>query len=343
MNIFREKWKSFHEGRLSKEEVLDLLRELNEEDTEKLFEEYLRNSWNEESGKEDSFKWDGSEVFKRIVDKKAEKKRKTKVLDYPAKTYPRTLRWVAAIFLIIFSWQYGKVIFNQGSSNPPLLEEEPAFNWVTKSNPNGRKSKILLPDSSVIYLNAGSQVRYRNDFTSFRKVWLEGEAFFEVAKDSLHPFSVQTGRILTTALGTSFNINAYDNNKVNVGLASGLISVTDSVTRQDIQLQPGEGAYFSTRLPAITKHTIDPEKISWWKDGILYLEKIQFEDLIGILEKWYGVEIEVRGPIPDDRCSGTFKKNEFLSNVLKVLGHSVGFSYSIDGRNVIINVKTKIE
>jgi transmembrane sensor len=200
-----------------------------------------------------------------------------------------------------------------------------------------QKATITLMDGSLVHLNVNSKIRFPVVFASdLRKIELEGEAFFEVARDTLRPFRVYTGRIVTTALGTSFNVNAYDHNRVNVGLSTGAVMVADSLTKQDMRLNPGEGASFLAEAPVLSKHVVDPEKISLWKDGILHFEKIPFKELVGVLETWYGVEIDIKGVMPDDRCSGTFKKNEFLSNVLRVLSHSIGFSYEINGKEVLI-------
>lgn len=338
MSDFKKKWKDFHAGHLSQEAAIEFLKSLDNKETTRLFGEYLAKQWDEESSHDDVYQWDNKKIFEKIVAGKNEKKRKTNITTDRTKEnfLLQSIKWAAAIFLVLISWQFSEHILNNDHLGSVGENEVAAVNWIVKSNPNGRKSKIILPDNSVISLNAGSKITYRDDFTTYRRVWLEGEAFFEVAKDSLHPFSVQTGRIVTTALGTSFNINAYNEHHVNVGLSTGRLMVSDSLTHQDIRLLPGEGARFSAQAPVITKHVIDPEKISWWKEGILHFEKIPFKDLIEILETWYGVEIEINGQVPDNKCSGTFKKNEFLSNVLKVLSHSVGFSYRIDGKNITI-------
>jgi ferric-dicitrate binding protein FerR (iron transport regulator) len=88
---------------------------------------------------------------------------------------------------------------------------------IVKENPKGQKTKIILPDGSKVWLNSESRLEYSSVFTGKRQVSLVGEAFFEVAKNPNKPFQVFSNGVLTTALGTSFNINAFEENSVVVG------------------------------------------------------------------------------------------------------------------------------
>lgn len=113
--------------------------------------------------------------------------------------------------------------------------------WITKSNPKGQKSKIHLPDGSTVILNAESQIRFKNDFGKADRDIFKWRIVFEVAQDSLLPFRVFSGELVTTALGTSFNINSYDKNRVNVQLATGQVKVfKEELESESLLLQPGE-------------------------------------------------------------------------------------------------------
>lgn len=210
--------------------------------------------------------------------------------------------------------------------------------WISKQNPAGQKSKIHLPDGSIVNLNAGSSITYRKDFINDRTVTLTGEAFFDVKKDPSRPFRVKSKEIITTALGTSFNINAYDaEDFVEVTLATGKVNVVDTVSRQNVQLIPGQGIIKTVSSGMMETFELSPQSIAAWRRGILNFNETPLSDVIKRLENWYDVKITVRGNTNEIVCSGAFD-NEYLDNVLDVLSHSVGFEFEIDHKNITIQL-----
>ncbi|EPR67660.1 FecR family protein [Cyclobacterium qasimii] len=219
--------------------------------------------------------------------------------------------------------------------NSAMLQE--GDKWITKSNPKGQKSKIHLPDGSTVILNAESDIRFSIDFgKSDRDVFLKGESFFEVAKDSLLPFRVFSGDLVTTALGTSFNINSFDKNKVNVQLATGQVKVfKEKLESESLVLQPGEEVIMEGHGPMI-KRNFDRQIAFLWKDGILKFTDVSFSEFKVTLERWYGVEIEFKGtPSSTILISGEYK-DKYLSSVLESLGYAYGFEYEIEQKKVTI-------
>ncbi|WP_200975998.1 FecR family protein [Echinicola sp. 20G] len=210
--------------------------------------------------------------------------------------------------------------------------------FVTKSNPSGMKTKIRLPDGSMVYLNSESSITYPKDFISDRKITLIGEAFFEVKKDSLHPFEVKSHRLITQALGTSFNIKAFEKEKIEVALLTGKVSVSDKVTDQVLFLDPGEGAVVKGNSPSLKKQKIDIKFITQWMYGVLEFKKTPFPEIIKELERWYGVTITVKGDASAIKGSGRFRDGESLDNVLDVLSYSMSFDYAISKNEVTINL-----
>lgn len=118
-----------------------------------------------------------------------------------------------------------------------------ASEWTIKSNPKGQKSTLQLADGSNVVLNAESELRFKSGFGQLhRELFLSGEAFFEVASDSL-PFRVHSGDLITTAMGTSFNINSYQKDWVQVQLATGKVKVINvAKDNESVELIPGEEA-----------------------------------------------------------------------------------------------------
>lgn len=215
---------------------------------------------------------------------------------------------------------------------------------VVKSAARGEMLKVMLPDRSVVILNADSRIEFRKEFSSDkREINLEGEAFFEVTPDKERPFIVTSGNVATTALGTSFNISCRLDSmekQVEISLVSGSVRVEKTGRKgteagwRDILLQPGQRAFLDAQSQ-LAKTDFN-EKEVLWKNGILYFNATPFRDVLSILERWYDVDIEVVNNNADRQYSGEFK-DETLENVLESIAFSGGFRYEIDDRKVRID------
>jgi len=223
--------------------------------------------------------------------------------------------------------------------NPqPVL---PVANIIEKSNPKGQKSKVFLPDGSVVILNSASKIEYQPDFNSEQRlVKLEGEAFFEVVKDTLRPFIVDAGEAKTTVLGTSFNIKAFSTqDKTQISLVEGQLKVT-TLNDSNVILNKGESAIYNKSNKKIRQGTFDYLSDIAWKDGILYFDNTSLHNAFDRLENWYGIEFRYN-QLPGHHIMVTGKfENEYLTNILKSLSYSVDFEYTIEnGNEVHINFK----
>ncbi|MDN5217410.1 FecR domain-containing protein [Fulvivirgaceae bacterium BMA12] len=219
---------------------------------------------------------------------------------------------------------------------------EPVANVVVKSNPSGQKSELRLPDGSMVYLNAESSLQYVEGFQGDRReLYLQGEAFFEVAKDSLHPFTVVTQNLTTTALGTSFNIQAYKNEaQIKVALVSGKVIVSDTANQSSMTLTPGEGVILKRGSQKMIRNNLDIEKTLFWKNRTIYFEDTDFQEAVDYLERWYGVSISLSNYTQRSlTCSGKFH-NKSLQFVLKTLGFALNFDYEINKKKVNIMFKS---
>lgn len=226
--------------------------------------------------------------------------------------------------------------------NETLTLEEKQEEWIIKANPKGQKSILQLADGSNVILNAESEIRFERDFGQrHREIYLTGEAFFEVASDSLLPFRVHSGELVTAALGTSFNVNSYEQKMVRVQLATGKVKVyKEAEEEQSVYLIPGEEITMGLDFQ-LDKRTFDINNAFHWKNGILLFKSMSFQDVVTALERWYAVEITVKNhPSTAMRVSGEFK-NTYLKDVLESLGYAYGFEYSINNKEVLIQFKTQ--
>jgi ferric-dicitrate binding protein FerR (iron transport regulator) len=250
----------------------------------------------------------------------------------------RTFSWffyrIAAGFsLLAIVWF---MLENPHSVETELVEIQP----VIKENPAGQKSKIFLSDGSVVYLNANSRIRYLEDFQNDKRlIHLEGEAFFEVAKDSLRPFIVNSGAISTRALGTKFNVAAFpEQEEIQVTLLEGKVELVSNDSSTQLILEEKEAALYDPNSIQLTELPYDANHLLW-KDGILYFNQSLLPEVISSLERWYGVQVEINGNfVPNTMISGRFE-NESLENVLQSIGFTSGFKYTIEGKNVELYLK----
>ncbi|UCS95474.1 FecR domain-containing protein [Echinicola marina] len=228
-------------------------------------------------------------------------------------------------------------------SNIKTIEKETLVEEVgrvVKSNPMGQKSKLYLPDGTIVYLNSGSEIVYQENFgKSNRDIDLNGEAFFEVAHDTLLPFRVKSRNMMTVAVGTSFNIKAYQEDTPSIQLATGKVRVYSMDDEEkEVFLDPGEEA--SLGSVGLEKGKFDRKNAFGWKEGVLSFTQMRFSEVKQLLERWYAVEITVNNsPKKDEKVSGEYK-DAILENVLKSLGYTMGFDFKIDRKKITIYFNT---
>jgi ferric-dicitrate binding protein FerR (iron transport regulator) len=237
---------------------------------------------------------------------------------------------VAAALLIV-----GVLSFLFLQRNTPVATVEKKIAWIMKENPAGQKSKILLNDGTIVWLNSESQLRYfLND--TVRNIELEGEAFFDVAKDTLRPFVVTSGYLQTTALGTEFNVKHYaGDSSSSIFLTEGRVKVEKIIENGSIEfLEPGWGVSISSDREDLKKFTGLLEQWTGWKDGILFFDDAGLNEVIISCERWYSVDISIKGT-PSEKWKFTGKfKNESLENVLESMCYGKNINYSINDKNV---------
>ncbi len=166
--------------------------------------------------------------------------------------------------------------------------------YNTLVTPRKGEYKIVLSDGSTIRLNAESTLRYPQKFIGKeRRVFLTGEAYFEVAHDSTMPFIVETVAQELSVLGTKFNISAFaDESEVLSTLVSGSIKINVKNTDEQVLLIPGQQAIVNKETRALNVAFVDVNEITAWKDGFFSLENVTMEEIVHKLERWYDVDFE---------------------------------------------------
>ncbi|SFC51670.1 FecR protein [Parapedobacter composti] len=207
------------------------------------------------------------------------------------------------------------------------------------STPKGGTYRMLLPDGTVVWLNAASILRYPTVFNGReRVVELEGEAYFEVSHQQRVPFRVISAGQVVEVLGTEFNISAYpDRADLKTTLAKGSVRVTSTTGhRSSITIAPGEQAVVSDGM--IKTEVVDVNQYTAWKDGLFYFKKTEPEAALDQLRRWYDIDVIYEGEVPAIRFYGVIGRNKRLSSVLAMLKES-GLQFRVektDGRNKLI-------
>lgn len=223
----------------------------------------------------------------------------------------------------------------------PELEEASVSQTIIKQNPRGQKTTVFLNDGTKVILNAESSIEYKRKFENgLREVKLTGEAFFDVAHDESRPFVVKSGLLETTALGTSFNIKAHDEEDIKVSLLTGKVKVVNASSQGDegdVILLPGEQVAFQGKSGTLDKGKFDLSKVAAWKDGVLIFDDSSMGEIKQMLERWYGVEIRLinKNTKMHTHFSGEFD-NQSLETVLKAIGFSKSFDFDIKDKIVTI-------
>jgi ferric-dicitrate binding protein FerR (iron transport regulator) len=210
--------------------------------------------------------------------------------------------------------------------------------------PYGSKTKVILPDNSTVWLNSGARLRHPVNFNdNQRYVYLEGEGFFEIIKDSQHPFVVYSNGMNITVLGTKFNVLAYaDDQLIETTLVEGAIEIQwlkDVADKQsNASLKPGQKLTLRKENEQYEFQDIQETglSIAWMEDRLVFAKE-RFGDAKIKLERWYGVTVEVFNPeILDYQITGTFEK-QTLEQAMAALSIALACQFKIDKNLVTVS------
>lgn len=165
------------------------------------------------------------------------------------------------------------------------LTESAAVKKVVANVPEGQSSCVSLPDGSKVYLHPGSRLLYPETFIGDKRyVMLEGEAYFQVAKDRTKPFIVQSGHLTTTVLGTEFNVKGNE-----VTLITGSVRVRNLNSRASLTITPGEQA--SLTGDGFKVAEVDTQPYVYWRDGYLYYDNMEIADIVKRIGDIYNLPV----------------------------------------------------
>ena len=199
----------------------------------------------------------------------------------------------------------------------------------------GETRSITLADGTKITLNAASTLTYPESFgDDSRKVTLDGEAFFDVARDESRPFSIASQGLSTTVLGTSFNIKAYKEEPVVVSVSTGKVQVADN--RHKVLLKPNEQVIYDLGTRALTKSAIDAAATRRWMEGIIEFKNTPLDEAAKVLSRQFNVSITFENKaLQQCTISGKYV-NETLTNILESIKFIKKIEYRFEGKNKVV-------
>ncbi|ASZ12803.1 hypothetical protein CK934_18505 [Chitinophaga sp. MD30] len=263
----------------------------------------------------------------------------------------------AAVALLAAGSSY---LFRQHDSTPPAIAQERQLSTL-----NGSKTKAVLPDGTIVWLNGGSHISYKQSWKGEknREVTLIGEAFFDVAKEPSQPFIIHTNNIEVRVLGTSFNIKAYPEDKtIETSLVSGAVEILiKGEQQQRIVLMPSQKLvipnkeYINTTATTVAEvgqkkpipvYQVEPLTVNpvdslvaetAWRDNYLVFENDGFNEIAAKLERWFGVKIHFENKqLLQYRFTGKFEK-ETITEILNALQFTTPFHYRVEEQEIFIN------
>jgi len=212
-------------------------------------------------------------------------------------------------------------------------DDQVFFNTVTTRRKE--QYQVVLADGTKAWLNAASSIRYPSAFDGAdRVVSITGEVYFEVAPHPDQPFKVTAGVQTIEVLGTSFNVNTYEDEPViKTTLLDGAIRV--SASNQVNTIKPGQQVIFQGNRFIVGD--ADTEEAVAWKNGYFRFNGEKIETIMRKLSRWYDIDVEFEGPVPDDEFSGTISRFTNISEVLHALSYYQTVHFNIAGRRVVVS------
>ena len=219
-----------------------------------------------------------------------------------------------------------------------VVEDSSLMSYNTLCIPKGGEYSLQLPDGSRVWLNSETSIRFPVCFMKDRrKVYLSGEAYFEVTKNASAPFHVYVEGGEVTVLGTSFNVSAYKEDAIwQTTLVSGRVQVVTDDSK--VVVKPTEQYSIDRQTGERVLKEVDTELYTSWVDGKFYFSAYAFEDIVRKLERWYDFTMNYQDEeIKRMHFSGTINKHRPLNEVLQFLEKTTDIHFEISGKNITVS------
>lgn len=313
---------------LEKEDLDKLLSWVEESSEHKEYFMQRREVWFSMVSADDKKRFDYEKAFELFLSKISQKEEK--------RTIPLQKRWLQYAAVAVLFIAMAVSMYHLGNG-----QLKNRFEDIIVEAPLGSKTKLYLPDGSLVWLNAGSKIVYSQGFgVNTRVVDLEGEAYFEVVKNEKLAFMVKTPNLDVKVLGTKFNFHNYpEDEELYVSLIEGKIGLVGKSLKEEYVLQPAQKAVMNKKSGTLKVLTDETEKSSLWTQGRLYFDEMLLPDIARELERSYNVKIifaneELRAL----RFYANIERNESsIQDVMEMLCSSNKLIYTLENRTITLH------
>ena len=206
--------------------------------------------------------------------------------------------------------------------------------------PRGGEFKITLPDGTFVHLNSNSKLRFPKNFApDKREIFLSGEAYFEVSKNTNKPFLVIAEDVQVKVYGTTFNINTYgDDENIYTTLVNGSVRFISEKNKQEVILKPGMQSVMNTRTGNTGVRQVNVQDYISWKEGRFVFHSMTLESIMQQLRRWYDIEIFYQNPeIKQYEFRGVINRDMDLNKVLNIISETTNITFNINNRTITIS------
>jgi len=309
---------------LGDEEISNLDQWLKQAQSDPLASQWLQANWeqSENVDREISFE----EVQRRIAKYEQEKKIKR------IRQWSVLLQKAAAILilplLVVSVWL--------------MMNRQPEASKMILATAKGEHTHIFLPDGSEVWLNVDSKLEYSTAYNATnRELKLVGEAFFKVAKDKRHPFIVTAHDLKVRAVGTEFNISAYETDpNASTFLKEGIVELKyfpEGKNEQTYRMTPGEKATIIRNVKSIRIAEATSGNDTRWTNGELYFENESMDQVFRKVERWYNVKISYQlNDFTNETLTVNLKDNESINRLMEIIDEAIGINVKQNGNEYVI-------
>ena len=250
--------------------------------------------------------------------------------------YNKVIHYISKAAAILFLPLLITTIWSLSRPSSGINQDQ--ITWVVLTTPMGAKMNFELPDGSKVWLNDGSRIKYPTHFTgNQREVFLDGEAFFKVAKNEKLPFIVKNKNATVKVTGTSFNFRAYPDDQLfettlNTGVIELEIPKIGAKAAHKIPMKPSEQICLNTQTGEFQSKNVDAETYNSWINGKLLFRDAPLDEVMRKLERWYNADIVIDSPeLKNILITATFQE-EKLSQAMELLSFATPIKYKISNR-----------
>jgi ferric-dicitrate binding protein FerR (iron transport regulator) len=319
--------KNFLAGECSEKELAEINTFIHEseENARRLFcmEELYRLGKNDASVTPERIDRAEKRLFKRIEQEEAQRSRRI--------TIGKWRKYAAMTLLVLFAG---------GGLGYWLRSADSCGDMIVESATGSAVKEILLPDGTKVWLNNGATIRYAGKpGGKERNVYIDGEAYLEVVKDSQKPFIVQSDVMQVRVLGTTFNFKNDKTHKIaETTLIEGEIEIKGNNNEGMIVLTPGQRAELNKSTGRLTVRQVNARLDAVWRNDLIPFEQADLFTIIQTLERFYHVKIILSPNVRTDvTYSGVLKKKNTIESVLDLLKNAIPINYKIAGKNIFIS------